>query len=110
MAKDKKDNKKSSGITWQDVRHGFHAVGAGLTAASPGIAGVGAMTADPIVVGAGALAAGAGAFFSSLEKGGKIMRTQGVRLHRGEIVVNPKQARRVGNYMRTAGMRMETIR
>jgi hypothetical protein len=97
-------------ITWQDVRHGAHAVGAGLTAAAPGIGAAGAMTADPLVVAGGAIAAGAGAFLSSLEKGGKVMRTQTARLHRGEIVVRPRDAPRVGNYMRTAGMNMANIK
>jgi hypothetical protein len=45
-----------------------------------------------------------------LEKGGKVMRTQTARLHRGEIVVRPRDAPRVGNYMRTAGMNMANIK
>lgn len=110
MAKDKKDKKDNSWISWEAVRHGAHAVGAGLTAAAPGLAVFGTTTAQPEFLAGSAAALGAGAFLSSLERGGKVMRTQTARLHRGEIVVRPRDAPRVGNYMRTAGMRMANIK
>ena len=99
-------------IKWEDVRHGFHAVGNGLTAASPGIAAAGGMTGQPEVVALSALTAGAGALFSSLEKGGKIISKTGkmAKLHRNELVVNPRDAPRVGRYMNAAGMKLNRVR
>ena len=110
MAKDKKDKKDSSWLSWDDIRYGAHAVGAGLKAAAPGLAVFGTATAQPEFLAGSAAAAGAGAFLSSLERGGQVVRTQTARLHRGEIVVRPRDAPRVGNYMRTAGMKLANIK
>ena len=106
--KDKKDSE--SWFSWESVRHGAHAVGAGLKAAAPGLAVFGTAAGQPEFLAGSAAAAGAGAFLSSLEKGGKIMRTQNARLHRGEIVVRPRDAPRVGNYMMASGMKLSNIK
>jgi hypothetical protein len=60
MAK-KDKNDSESWFSWEAVRHGAHAVGAGLKAAAPGLAVFGTAAGQPEFLAGSAAAAGAGA-------------------------------------------------
>jgi hypothetical protein len=96
-------------IIWEDIKYGAHAVGAGLKAAAPGLAVFGTATAQPEFLAGSAAAAGIGSFLSSLEKGGEVMRTQTARIHKGELIVRPRDSRKVSNYLKATGIPMPKI-